>query len=68
MVINAETVERLANVVNGESALDWIGGLIGQNRLQKVSSDGWIGIQERWPCGVNYIDRVRELQGNLSVP
>ena len=61
-------VNRLTDVVNGVSTLDRIGCLIGQDGLQKVPSDGGIGIQERWPCSVNYIDRVRELRENLSAP
>ena len=54
--------------MNRVSTLCWISDLIGQDRFQKVSSEGSIGIQERWPCGINYINRVRELDGNLLVP
>ena len=60
-------VSRLPDVMNGVSALDWIGGLISQDGFQKVSSDSWVGIQERRPRGVNYINRVRELHRNPSV-
>jgi len=62
MVIDTVVGDQLPDVADGVSTPDWIGGLIGQDRFQKVPSDGWVGVQERRPRGVNYIDRVRRLR------
>lgn len=57
-------VNELTEVRNGIPSLDRVGGLIGQERLQEISPDGWIGVQERGPCGVDHINRVGELRRN----
>jgi len=63
-----QDMSQLPDIVDGVSILNGIGGLIGQDWLQEASSDGWIGIQERRPRGVNYVNRVRILGQNPSVP
>jgi hypothetical protein len=53
----------LADVMDSVTTLDWISGLVGQDGLQEVPSNGRIGIQECRPRGINHINRVRELHG-----
>ena len=59
---------RLTDVVNGRSIRGRVGSLIDQDRLQKIPSDGRVGVQERGPRSVDHINHVRVLPGDPSAP